>query len=187
MPLYHETQSWRRCAVHAANNVLQQRAFTVDDFERIANALYTSSSSNGSSNGYGYFRRNPHRSFWRLGDYDANVLIAALNERGYDAVFVDRRSAERAAEQTERDATVGLLLNIVSNSVWNLFGALGDGRHWLAVARRARSPPSADEWVLLDSQQQQQQQATTRTFRTTDALVAYIVAAQAVALAVRPL
>ena len=47
---YHERQSLRRCAVHSVNNLLQRRAFTPRDFDKICYELAPNA------------RINPHKS-----------------------------------------------------------------------------------------------------------------------------
>jgi hypothetical protein len=64
--LYHERQTMLKCGVHAVNNLLGRRAFVIADFERLAKEL-----SPGS--------------FWTFvgaGNYDVNVLGAALSQEG---------------------------------------------------------------------------------------------------------
>uniref|UniRef100_A0A6I8PNP0 ubiquitinyl hydrolase 1 n=1 Tax=Ornithorhynchus anatinus TaxID=9258 RepID=A0A6I8PNP0_ORNAN len=78
-PVYHERQRRELCAVHALNNVLQQRLFTQEAADDICKRLAPDS------------RLNPHRSLLGTGNYDVNVIMAALQGLGLAAVWWDRR------------------------------------------------------------------------------------------------
>lgn len=68
------------CALHALNNLFQSKeAFKQMELDAICYSL--------SPNNY----INPHRSILGLGNYDVNVLIAALQNKGYSAFWFDKR------------------------------------------------------------------------------------------------
>ncbi|XP_070079287.1 josephin-2 isoform X6 [Equus caballus] len=77
--VYHERQRLELCAVHALNNVLQQQLFTQEAADEICKRLSPDS------------RLNPHRSLLGTGNYDVNVIMAALQGLGLAAVWWDRR------------------------------------------------------------------------------------------------
>uniref|UniRef100_A0A286XJS0 ubiquitinyl hydrolase 1 n=1 Tax=Cavia porcellus TaxID=10141 RepID=A0A286XJS0_CAVPO len=79
--VYHERQRLELCAVHALNNVLQQRLFSQEAADEICKRLAPDS------------RLNPHRSLLGTGNYDVNVIMAALQGLGLAAVWWDRRRA----------------------------------------------------------------------------------------------
>uniref|UniRef100_A0A287D6T0 ubiquitinyl hydrolase 1 n=3 Tax=Marmotini TaxID=337730 RepID=A0A287D6T0_ICTTR len=83
--VYHERQRLELCAVHALNNVLQQQLFSQEAADEICKRLAPDS------------RLNPHRSLLGTGNYDVNVIMAALQGLGLAAVWWDRRRAFLAA------------------------------------------------------------------------------------------
>uniref|UniRef100_A0A8I5ZKN3 ubiquitinyl hydrolase 1 n=2 Tax=Rattus norvegicus TaxID=10116 RepID=A0A8I5ZKN3_RAT len=83
--VYHERQRLELCAVHALNNVLQEQLFSQEAADEICKRLAPDS------------RLNPHRSLLGTGNYDVNVIMAALQGLGLAAVWWDRRRAFLAA------------------------------------------------------------------------------------------
>jgi len=77
--LYHERQSRQLCALHVLNNLLQEKAFTKAQLDEICLQLTPS------------YWMNPHRSPLGLGNYDVNVMIAALQLRNLQVVWFDKR------------------------------------------------------------------------------------------------
>ncbi|XP_037744549.1 josephin-2 isoform X1 [Chelonia mydas] len=77
--LYHERQRRELCAVHALNNVLQQRRFTQEAADEICKSLAPDA------------RLNPHRSVLGTGNYDVNVIMAALQSLDFAAIWWDKR------------------------------------------------------------------------------------------------
>lgn len=73
-------QSKELCALHALNNLFQSKeAFKQMELDAICFSL----SPNNCI--------NPHRSILGLGNYDVNVLIAALQNKGYSVFWFDKR------------------------------------------------------------------------------------------------
>lgn len=141
---YFEQQSWARCAVHCANNVLQRGAVTREDFDAECERLAPEA------------RVNPHRSWLPgLGDYDANVLVNVLQAQRCEVRFVDCRQRPLRLS-LESGALCGFVVN-VKRSRNVLFRLLGSGRHWFAIAYRDDSSTSTTtaahrrQWALLDS------------------------------------
>jgi len=77
--VYHERQSRQLCALHVLNNLLQEKAFNKSDLDEICLQLNDSQ------------WWNPHRSPLGLGNYDVNVMMAALQLKEYQAVWFDKR------------------------------------------------------------------------------------------------
>lgn len=78
--IYHERQVRELCALHALNNLFQDRtAFSKNELDSICHTL---SPENWI---------NPHRSILGLGNYDINVIMSALQSRGYDMIWFDKR------------------------------------------------------------------------------------------------
>jgi hypothetical protein len=132
----------QRCAVHAANNLLQQRAFTHEHFSAIASGLTPATF-------FGLVSQ--HRAPLGLGNYDANVLLSALCGAGSGREFrwLDVRCARAllAPARFPRGAgggaaLVGFLANRPSGGL--LGRALG-ARHWFAVREIGGA------WYELDS------------------------------------
>lgn len=66
-----------QCGMHSVNNLLCKNAYSVKDMEKICYDLSDSF-------------MNPHKHVLG-GDYDANVILLALQNQGYDAQWVDKR------------------------------------------------------------------------------------------------
>lgn len=78
--IYHEKQIRELCALHALNNLFQSKdAFTKTELDTICHSL---SPDNWI---------NPHKSMLGLGNYDINVIMKALQSRGYEAIWFDKR------------------------------------------------------------------------------------------------
>lgn len=77
--IYHERQSRQLCALHVLNNLLQERAFSKSDLDEICSQLAPGT------------WMNPHKSPLGLGNYDVNVMMAALQLKDYQAVWFDKR------------------------------------------------------------------------------------------------
>ena len=79
--VYHERQSLQLCALHVLNNLAQEKAFSKSDLDSICNELAPDS----------YSWWNPHRSAIGLGNYDVNIIMSALQLKGYDTIWFDKR------------------------------------------------------------------------------------------------
>lgn len=78
--VYHERQSLMLCALHMLNNLLQdQNAFTQHELNDICYSLNPDAFI------------NPHKNVVGLGNYDVNVIIAALQSKDYETVWFDKR------------------------------------------------------------------------------------------------
>lgn len=120
---YFERQVLQRCAVHAANNLLQRRAFSHDDFSAIADMLTPPAF-------FGLW--SLHRAPLSLGNFDANVLLRALcgEGSGRDFRWLDVRCA-RALLAPARFPHGAALLGFLANRPTG--GLLVRSRHWFAV------------------------------------------------------
>ncbi|XP_077455870.1 josephin-2 [Stigmatopora argus] len=117
--VFHEKQRLELCAIHALNNVLQERVFTKETADDICKRLAPQCVV------------NPHRSVLGTGNYDVNVIMAALQSRDLAAVWWDKRRPVRSLCVSRVD---GFILNVpscVSLGVLSL--PLLRRRHWLAV------------------------------------------------------
>ncbi|KAH7948736.1 hypothetical protein HPB49_001431 [Dermacentor silvarum] len=78
--VYHERQVKELCALHALNNLFQDgQAFTKGSLDDICHSLSPD------------HLVNPHKSMLGLGNYDVNVIMSALQLRGYEAIWFDKR------------------------------------------------------------------------------------------------
>jgi josephin len=115
-----------RCGVHALNNALQFAAFSVSDFEAIADQLAKSS---GERSWLGF---SSYRAPLGLGQYNVSVLEVAASRVGREIKWHDRRKALEGPLGADVEA---LLANRSSTF----------SRHWFAV-RRVQGT-----WYNLDS------------------------------------
>lgn len=67
--IYHEKQSLQLCAIHALNNVFQERIFEKEAMDQVALAFCPPESSTWI---------NPHKSMFGFGNYDINVIMKAV-------------------------------------------------------------------------------------------------------------
>nr|XP_013802156.1 PREDICTED: josephin-2 isoform X1 [Apteryx mantelli mantelli] len=116
--LYHERQRLELCAVHALNNVLQRPCFTQEAADEICKRLAPEA------------RLNPHRSVLGTGNYDVNVIMAALQSLELAAVWWDKR---RSLERLALGRIVGFILNVPSNVSLGFVSLPVSRKHWLAV------------------------------------------------------
>lgn len=78
--IYHERQIKELCALHALNNLFQERnSFTKAELDLICHTL--------SPNVW----INPHKSLLGLGNYDINVIMKALQAKNCEAIWFDKR------------------------------------------------------------------------------------------------
>lgn len=107
--IYHERQMRELCALHALNNLFQGWLYSVFAQQYVrANAFSLSLSlSRWRRAASGSFVKseldeiceqlspcewiNPHRSVLGLGNYDINVIMTALQTKGYEAIWFDKR------------------------------------------------------------------------------------------------
>lgn len=93
--IYHERQSVQLCLLHALNNLFQAPVYTkamLDDVcVKFVAFTYLNYMHFYSLSPDSYSFLNPHRSMLGLGNYDVNVLQAALQLRDYTAVWFDKR------------------------------------------------------------------------------------------------
>lgn len=118
--IYHEKQSKQLCALHTLNNLFQKDAFTKAQLDEICQNL--------SPNTW----INPHRSMFGLGNYDVNIIMAALQIMECEAVWWDKR---RKITTDVIDTSVGLILNLPSPSSVAGLQLPFKTKHWLAIRR----------------------------------------------------
>ncbi|XP_056299606.1 josephin-2 [Pseudoliparis swirei] len=116
--VFHEKQRLELCAIHALNNVLQERVFTKETADDICKRLAPQCVV------------NPHRSLLGTGNYDVNVIMAALQSRELAAVWWDKR---RTVQSLCMPKVQGFILNVPSRVSLGIVFLPLRRRHWLAV------------------------------------------------------
>uniref|UniRef100_A0A8C5QPI6 Josephin-2 n=1 Tax=Leptobrachium leishanense TaxID=445787 RepID=A0A8C5QPI6_9ANUR len=116
--VFHERQRLELCAVHALNNLLQRPEISQQLAEDICRGLAPDSMI------------NPHRSFLGTGNYDVNVIMAALQTLDYAAVWWDKRKSLDSLVLSE---IFGFILNIPSAISLGFFSLPIKRKHWIAV------------------------------------------------------
>uniref|UniRef100_A0A6P6Y0R9 ubiquitinyl hydrolase 1 n=1 Tax=Dermatophagoides pteronyssinus TaxID=6956 RepID=A0A6P6Y0R9_DERPT len=124
--IYHEKQSRQLCALHALNNLFQDsNAFTKNDLDSIAETLSPSS----------ILLFNPHKSKFGFGNYDVNVLLMALQNKNYEAIWFNRK---KDPKRLNLNVIFGFILNIPNDcDFWKnaLTFFTSSRRHWIAVRK----------------------------------------------------
>nr|CAD7601135.1 unnamed protein product [Timema genevievae] len=117
--IYHERQVKEMCALHTLNNLFQEReAFNKYELDDICHSL--------SPNVW----INPHKSLLGLGNYDVNVIMAALQRRGYEAIWFDKRKDPKCLNLAN---IFGFILNVPSDYKLGFVMLPLRRRHWVAI------------------------------------------------------
>jgi len=118
--IYHEKQSKELCALHVLNNIFQEAdAFTQKDLDKICAELAPSAWI------------NPHKSCLGLGNYDINVLSAALQTKSHSVVWFDKRKDPSCIALGK---VLGYILNIPSQYKIGWINLPNfNRRHWIAM------------------------------------------------------
>ncbi|NXL12822.1 JOS2 protein, partial [Mesembrinibis cayennensis] len=126
---YHERQRLELCALHALNNVLQRPCFTRRAADAICHRrapLPPPKTTPLAPDA----RLNPHRSLLGTGNYDVNVIMAALQSLGLAAVWWDKR---RSLERLALGEILGFILNVPSRLSLGVVALPFRRKHWFAV------------------------------------------------------
>ena len=124
------------CALHALNNIFQERAFSKSDLDSICSNLSPST------------WLNPHRSWLGLGNYDINVLTAALHTRAFDLVWFDKR---KDPETIVTESVTGFILNVPNCLKLGWVQLPVERRHWVAFKEMKMGEPEVQGFYNLDS------------------------------------
>ncbi|XP_058836183.1 josephin-like protein isoform X4 [Topomyia yanbarensis] len=117
--VYHEKQIKELCALHALNNLFQDRdCYNKVQLDEICRNL--------APNDY----INPHRSILGLGNYDINVIITALQLKNCEAIWFDKRKDPSCIDTSN---IVGFILNVPSNYKVGFVRLPLQRRHWITV------------------------------------------------------
>ncbi|OVA17654.1 FAS1 domain [Macleaya cordata] len=128
--IYHEKQRLQFCLLHALNNLFQEKdSFTRADLNNIADKLLLVDPNKEHQTWIPIFK--PHHNAI-TGNYDINVLISALEQKGKTVVWHDRRNG---ASSIDLNRSEDILMGIVLNIPVRKFGGLWKSRHWVALRR----------------------------------------------------
>lgn len=117
--IYHEHQVRELCALHALNNLFQdEKAFTKEMLDNICHQLSPDNIV------------NPHKSMLGLGNYDVNVIMKSLQEKGYEAIWFDKRKDPSCINLSQ---IKGFILNIPSEMKFGFIPLPINRKHWIAV------------------------------------------------------
>lgn len=117
--VYHEKQSKELCLLHALNNLFQDPdAFRQSDLDNICYELSPETWV------------NPHKSMLGLGNYDVNVLSAALQTKNCDSVWFDKR---KDPSIISLDNVIGFILNVPSDFKIGWIPLPLNRKHWIAI------------------------------------------------------
>merc|ERR1719242_440915 len=111
--------------MHSLNALFQRKEFDVADMDAICTQLAPDKLI------------NPHRSLFGTGNYDANVLMAALDRKGVDVQWFDsRKAAELSLEPSflsPKKQSAEFLGFVVNNGQKRMM--VFNRRHWLTIKR----------------------------------------------------
>ncbi|KAJ8913849.1 hypothetical protein NQ315_003758 [Exocentrus adspersus] len=117
--IYHEKQVRELCALHALNNLFQSRdAFTKNELDYICNSLSPD------------HWINPHKSILGLGNYDINVIMKALQARGYEAIWYDKRKDPGCLNLQNIN---GYILNVPTDYKISFITLPLRRKHWITI------------------------------------------------------
>lgn len=126
--IYLEKQKLLFCAVHAVNNLFQAALYSKHDFDEIAKEFAPKA------------WLNPHKNWLGLGNYDANIVITAIERQGCAVTWWDKR---KDINTMELDKYFGIIMNTTSFNILNIWKP----KHWTALRRLHGS----EKWFHLDS------------------------------------
>ncbi|XWS74038.1 hypothetical protein CRYUN_Cryun02cG0181300 [Craigia yunnanensis] len=127
--IYHERQRLQFCLLHSLNNLFQQKdAFTRENLNSVAEKLVLDDPKKETWTPFSLVFKPHHNSV--TGNYDINVLVAALEGRGKTVIWHDRRNGASTIDLND-----GLLMGIVINVPVRRYGGLWKSRHWIALRK----------------------------------------------------
>lgn len=129
--IYHERQRLQFCLLHSLNNLFQQEdAFTRASLNEIAEKLVLDDPNKRTWTPLSVVFKPHHNAL--TGNYDINVLVAALEGRGKGVVWHDRRNE---ASSIDLDSGEISLMGIVINVPVTRYAGLWKSRHWVTLRK----------------------------------------------------
>lgn len=139
--VYHEQQRLQFCLLHSLNNLFQRKdAFTRESLDLIADRLVLDDPDKQRWTPLSLLFKPHHNAL--TGNYDVNVLIAALEGEGKRVAWHDHRGGAAAIGLEDPD---GKLMGLVLNVPVRRYAGLWRSRHWVAVRK------VEGVWYNLDS------------------------------------
>ncbi|CAA7038063.1 unnamed protein product [Microthlaspi erraticum] len=127
--IYHERQRLQFCLLHCLNNLFQEKdAFTRESLNSIAEKLVADDPNKETWTPL-FFLLKPHHNTL-TGNYDVNVMIAALEGKGKSVGWHDKRNGASSID-LDSDTLMGIVLNIPVKR----YGGLWRGRHWVVMRK----------------------------------------------------
>ncbi|CAH8313332.1 unnamed protein product [Eruca vesicaria subsp. sativa] len=140
--IYHERQRLQFCLLHSLNNLFQDKnAFTRESLNSIAENLVTDDPNKETwttTHPLSFFLKPHHNTV--TGNYDVNVMMAALEGKGKSVVWHDKRRGASSID-LDSDALMGIVMNVPVKR----YGGLWRSRHWVVVRK------ISGVWYNLDS------------------------------------
>ncbi|PON70624.1 Machado-Joseph disease protein MJD [Parasponia andersonii] len=140
--IYHERQKLQFCLIHSLNNLFQKKeTFTRASLNEISENLVLDETEKQTWTPLSVLFKPHHNAL--TGNYDINVLIAALEGKGKSVIWHDRRNGASSIDLDgpEEDALMGIVLNIPVKR----FGGIWSSRHWVTLRK------IGGIWYNLDS------------------------------------
>ncbi|XP_039145849.1 josephin-like protein isoform X1 [Dioscorea cayenensis subsp. rotundata] len=140
-------------AVGISRRIPEKDAFTRAELDAIADKLVLDDVNKDKWTPFSFIFK-PHHNIL-TGNYDVNVLIAALEAKGKKVVWHDHRTGSSSIKLVD-DSLTGMMLNVPTKK----FGGLWRSRHWVAFRKihgiwynldsdlKAGKPFQNDEHVL---------------------------------------
>ncbi|CAK80071.1 unnamed protein product (macronuclear) [Paramecium tetraurelia] len=120
----HQTQSFRRCGLHAVNNLLQVERYTYQDFENIGKEIQKETNLSH----YTYF----------IGNYDLNVLERVLQKESLEIEWIKKNQI--IDEDLIADPQVfGFLISLTKQLNFIERVCQWDPRHWISIRKLVKS------------------------------------------------
>ncbi|KAL5580795.1 hypothetical protein UlMin_013237 [Ulmus minor] len=139
--IYHERQKLQFCLIHTLNNLFQKKGeFTRAGLNEISEKLVLQETDKKKWTPLSVLFKPHHNAI--TGNYDINVLMAALEGKGKTVIWHDRRNG---ASTIDLDGPEDDLMGIVLNISVKKYGGIWSSRHWLSVRK------IGGVWYNLDS------------------------------------
>ncbi|KAJ4826212.1 hypothetical protein Tsubulata_005772 [Turnera subulata] len=130
--IYHERQKLQFCLLHALNNLFQRKeAFTRASLDAVAEMLVLDDPTTSRTWTPLSMIFKPHHNAF-TGNYDINVLIAALEDKHKTVAWHDRRNG---ASTIDIDGSGDTLFGIVLNVPVRRYAGIWKTRHWVAMRK----------------------------------------------------
>ncbi|CAF2096764.1 unnamed protein product [Brassica napus] len=128
--IYHERQRLQFCLLHSLNNLFQDKnAFTRESLNSIAESLVADDPNKETWTTPLSFLLKPHHNTL-TGNYDVNVMIAALEGKGKSVAWHDKRHGASSID-LGADNLMGVVLNVPVKR----YGGLWRSRHWVVMRK----------------------------------------------------